>query len=68
MREASMIENPTPMQAIKESKDPQPKCPHCGADLEEALGELYALVKGESPQLLEDDHHDEIVRSALHLD
>jgi hypothetical protein len=34
-------------------------------ELEAALGSLYALVKGESPQLLEDDHHDEIVRSAL---
>lgn len=38
------------------------------AELEAALKALYALVQGESPQLLEDDHHDEIVRSALRLD
>ena len=38
------------------------------AELETALGSLYALVQGESPQLLEDDHHDGIVRCALRLD
>jgi hypothetical protein len=38
------------------------------AELEAALKALYALVQGEYPSLLEDDHHDGIVRSALHLD
>jgi len=37
-------------------------------ELESALSSLYALVQGECPSLLEDDHHDGIVRSALHLD
>jgi len=30
-----------------------------------ALEALYALVQGESPSLLEDDHHDEMIRAAI---
>lgn len=30
-----------------------------------ALKSLHALVRGEAPLLLEDDHHDEMVRAAL---
>lgn len=33
--------------------------------LREALATLHALVHGERPSLLEDDHHDDIVRAAL---
>ncbi len=33
--------------------------------LRSALVNLYALVQGEAPLLLEDDHHDEMVRKAL---
>ena len=32
-----------------------------------ALEALYALVQGEAPSLLEDNHHDQIVRDALGL-
>ena len=34
-------------------------------DLLEALKNLYALVQGECPSLLEDNHHDDIVASAI---
>lgn len=34
-------------------------------ELLSALQNLYALVKGECPSLLEDDHHDELVRAAI---
>jgi len=34
-------------------------------DLLAALEALYALVQGESPSLLEDDHHDEMIRAAI---
>ena len=34
-------------------------------DLLNALVDLYALVNGECPSLLEDDHHDETVRAAI---
>ena len=34
-------------------------------DLLDALRNLYALVQGEAPSLLEDDHHDGIVRRAI---
>jgi len=34
-------------------------------DLLDALQNLYALVKGECPSLLADDHHDEMVRTAI---
>lgn len=33
--------------------------------MREALKHLYALVQGECPSLLENDHHDEMVREAL---
>ena len=36
--------------------------------LESALANLYAMVKGEVPTLLEDDHCDQLVRDALKLD
>lgn len=32
-----------------------------------ALVDLYAMVQGEVPSLLRDDHHDEIIRDALQL-
>lgn len=35
--------------------------------LRAALESLYALVQGEAPSLLEDDHHDQMVRNALDL-
>lgn len=35
------------------------------AEVRSALENLYALVKGECPSLLENDHHDEMVRAAL---
>lgn len=34
-------------------------------DLLAALQSLYALVKGECPSLLENDHHDEMVSAAV---
>lgn len=34
-------------------------------DLLEALKHLYALVQGECPRLLEDNHHDTMVRAAI---
>jgi len=34
-------------------------------ELAKALRNLYALVQGECPRLLEDDHHDQMVRNAL---
>lgn len=37
---------------------------HC-APLREALENLFALVQGEVPALLEDDHHFEMVTKAL---
>ena len=35
------------------------------ADLLEACEQLYAMVQGECPQILEDDHHDEMIRAAI---
>ena len=35
------------------------------AQLFHALDNLYAMVNGECPSLLEDDHHDGMVRAAL---
>lgn len=35
------------------------------AELRHALTNLYALVRGECPALLENDHHDEMVLKAL---
>lgn len=34
-------------------------------DLLDALENLYALVRGECPSVLEDDHHDDMVRAAI---
>ena len=35
------------------------------AQLFHALDNLYAMVNGECPSLLENDHHDDMVRDAL---
>lgn len=34
-------------------------------ELLEALKNLYAMVLGECPSLLRDDHHDDMIRSAI---
>lgn len=41
------------------------KAVNCHDELLAALVNLYALVRGECPSILENDHHDEMVRAAI---